>query len=77
MSTHGTVRERNSFGTAGTLGVGDREYAVHRLAGLAPEGLPVSLRIVLENLLRHEDGARVTGEQVESLLAWGTPEGFR
>ena len=77
MRHHGSVRERNSFGTAGTLRVGDERYAVHRLGELAPDGLPVSLRIVLENLLRHEDGVRVTTEQVESLLAWGTPAGFR
>jgi aconitate hydratase len=77
MKRQGPVQERNSFGTAGTLLVGDRGYSLHRLAGLAPEGLPVSLRIVLENLLRHEDGVRVTAEQVESLLAWGTPESFR
>ncbi|WP_448616478.1 aconitate hydratase AcnA [Modestobacter sp. URMC 112] len=71
MSTQGTVVERNSFGTAGKLAVGERSYAVHRLAGIAPEGLPISLRIVLENLLRHEDGVRVTAEQVQALLAWG------
>ena len=37
---------------------------------LAPAVLPISLKIVLENLLRHEDGVRVTTEQVQSLLAW-------
>ena len=40
-----------------------------------PDGLPISLKIVLENLLRHEDGVRVTGEQVQSLLAWGRTAG--
>jgi aconitate hydratase len=73
MSHQGAVEERNSFGTAGTLAVGDRQYAVHRLGQLTPDGLPISLRIVLENLLRHEDGVRVTPEQVQSLLAWGGP----
>ena len=68
----GTVRERNSFGTAGTLSVGDERYGVHRLGELVPAGLSTSLRIVLENLLRHQDGVRVTGEQVEALLRWGT-----
>jgi aconitate hydratase len=66
----GAVEERNSFGTAGTLTVGDREYGIHRIADLAPADLPVSLRIVLENLLRHEDGVRVTTDQVEALLSW-------
>ena len=73
MTKHqGAVRERNSFGTAGTLAVGDERYGIHRLGDLVPAGLPISLRIVLENLLRHEDGVRVTGEQVEALLRWGT-----
>ncbi|MCV2490775.1 aconitate hydratase [Geodermatophilus sp. YIM 151500] len=71
MSTHGPVVARDSFGTAGELAVGERRYAIHRLGDIVPAGLPISLRIVLENLLRHEDGVRVTAEQVESLLAWG------
>ncbi|MGR6963242.1 aconitate hydratase AcnA [Geodermatophilus sp. URMC 61] len=71
MSTHDALVERNSFGTAGELAVGERRYAIHRLADITPAGLPISLRIVLENLLRHEDGVRVTAEQVEALLAWG------
>jgi aconitate hydratase len=72
MKHHGTVRERNTFGTAGSLSVGGEKYAVHRLGELTPGGLPISLRIVLENLLRHEDGVRVTPEQVQSLLEWGS-----
>ncbi|WP_448624342.1 aconitate hydratase AcnA [Geodermatophilus sp. URMC 64] len=71
MSTHGAVVERNSFGTAGELAVGERRFAIHRLGDIAPAGLPISLKIVLENLLRHEDGVRVTAEQVQALLAWG------
>jgi aconitate hydratase len=70
MRHQGAVAERDSFGTAGTLTVGEEAYSIHRLGGLAPDGLPISLRIVLENLLRHEDGVRVTPEQVRSLLAW-------
>jgi aconitate hydratase len=73
VSTQGAVIERNSFGTAGELAVGERSYAIHRIANLAPAGLPISLKIVLENLLRHEDGVRVTAEQVRALLAWGEP----
>ena len=57
------------------LGRSRRTPAVHRIADIAPDGLPISLRIVLENLLRHEDGVRVTGEQVQSLLAWGRAAG--
>jgi aconitate hydratase len=66
-----TTPPRDDFGTAGRLTVGDRSYAVHRIGDLVPDGLPVSLRIVLENLLRHQDGGHVTPEQVQSLLDWG------
>ncbi|MET7395719.1 aconitate hydratase AcnA [Dactylosporangium sp. NPDC005572] len=66
----------DSFGTAGTLTVGDSRYAIHRLAGVAPPDLPYSLRIVLENLLRHEDGAFVTAGQIRALLDWGEPASF-
>ena len=60
------------FTTRGVLEVGDARYAIHRLADVAPDDLPYSLRIVLENLLRHE-GAH---NQVRALLDWGTPESF-
>ncbi|MEV6811852.1 hypothetical protein, partial [Micromonospora sp. NPDC051296] len=60
----------NSLGTAATLPVGDARYAVHRLADVAPSDLPYSLRIVLENLLRHEDGDG-TAEAIHALRNWG------
>ncbi|WP_027930205.1 aconitate hydratase AcnA [Amycolatopsis thermoflava] len=69
-----TFPSRNSFGTAGVLTVGGVDHRIHRIAGLAPDGLPVTLKIVLENLLRHEDGRVVTGEQIEALLRWGAPD---
>ena len=72
MSTDGTAGTSDSFSTAGRLTVGERSYAIHRLADITPHGLPFSLRIVLENLLRHEDGVRVTTDQIEAMLAWGT-----
>ena len=55
----------DSFGAASELQVGDRRYAMYRLAalerhGFAIERLPYSLRILLENLLRHENGSSVT-----------------
>ena len=68
-----TAPLRDVFGTAGVLRVGGTRHRIHRLADVAPDGLPVSLRIVLENLLRHCDGERVVPGQVEALLAWGTP----
>ncbi|WP_432514918.1 aconitate hydratase AcnA [Kineococcus sp. SYSU DK001] len=69
-------RTGNSFGTIGELVVGGEHHRIHRLAGLAPPDLPYSLRIVLENVLRHEDGDRVDAAQVEALLAWGDEESF-
>ena len=53
----------NTFGAQGSLRVGDREYAINRLSALAGdhdiEHLPYSLKILLENLLRNEDGVNV------------------
>jgi aconitate hydratase len=61
----------NSFGARSTLRVGDREYAVFRLDALGDTGrLPYSLRILLENLLRREDGVTVTRADIEALAHW-------
>ncbi|HEU4885480.1 MAG TPA: aconitate hydratase AcnA [Longimicrobium sp.] len=65
----------NSFGARSTLSVGGREYEIYRLGALAGEGvdvsrLPYSLRILLENLLRTEDGVTVTREDVLALARW-------
>jgi aconitate hydratase len=65
----------NSFGSRGTLEVGKRKFEIHRLAaleklGLAPGRLPFSLRILLENLLRHEDGKSVKEADIRALCAW-------
>ncbi|HEX6588686.1 MAG TPA: aconitate hydratase AcnA [Longimicrobiales bacterium] len=66
---------RNSFGTEGELRVGDRRYRMHRLGALAAHGftverLPFSLRILLENLLRLEDGTVVTADDIRALAGW-------
>ncbi len=68
----------NSFGSRDTLTVGGRKYEIFRLRALESAGLPVSrlpysLRILLENLLRTEDGVSVTAEDIEALARW-TPE---
>ena len=58
---------KNSFGAAASLRVGDRNYQIFRLAKLDEAGvgnvsrLPFSTKILLENLLRHEDGRKVLG----------------
>jgi aconitate hydratase A / 2-methylisocitrate dehydratase len=62
----------DSMKTRGTLDVGGVHYALHRLDALGPRvtRLPVSLRILLENLLRREDGHSVTRDHVEAVLGW-------
>ena len=54
----------DSFGAHGTLTVGDRQYQVWQLATLADIGditrLPYSIKILLENLVHHENGRNVT-----------------
>src|SRR4051812_8166322 len=65
----------NSFGSRSTLKVGQREFEIHRLsvlekAGLKPGRLPFSLRILLENLLRTEDGRAVKADDVRAIASW-------
>jgi aconitate hydratase A / 2-methylisocitrate dehydratase len=61
----------NSFGSRGTLRVGDTSYEIHRLDAVdGSGGLPFSLKVLLENLLRTEDGLTVTPEQVTALASW-------
>src|ERR1700759_5255101 len=62
---------KDSFGARGTLSVGDASYEVFRLAAVdGAERLPYSLKILLENLLRTEDGANITAEHVRALANW-------
>jgi aconitate hydratase len=65
----------NSFGSRATLKAGAGTYEIHRLDALEKRGLPVarlpySLKILLENLLRLEDGRVVRAEDVEKLVRW-------
>ena len=63
----------NSFKTRSSLAVGDRSYEIWSLAALPREKvarLPYSLKVLLENLLRFEDGVNVTRNDIEALLAW-------
>jgi aconitate hydratase len=71
-----TARAFDSFSTAAVLTLASERYEVHRITDLAPADLPYSLRIVLENLLRHEDGHAVTAAHIQRLLDWGTPASF-
>src|ERR1700685_879459 len=64
---------KNSFGAASTLRVAGTDYGIFRLAALEEKGiaavsrLPFSHRILLENLLRNEDGRKVQASDIESL----------
>ena len=61
----------NSFGAQSTLTSGGTSYRVHRLDAVPGSAdLPFSLKILLENLLRTEDGANVTSEHIEALARW-------
>src|SRR5437667_258767 len=62
----------DSFHTRGVLEVGGTKFLIHRLDALGARAarLPFSLKVLLENLLRGEDGRRVTREHIEALLAW-------
>lgn len=63
---------KNSFGTRSFLKVGEQRYRIYRLDALNRDvsRLPYSLRILLENLLRWEDGITVTRDDIESLANW-------
>jgi aconitate hydratase len=60
----------NSFNAKKTLTVEGKEFDYLSIAGLGVERLPYSLKILLENLLRTEDGANVTREHIEALTHW-------
>lgn len=61
----------NSFFTKSYINVGTRRYAVHNLNALTwARNLPYSLKILLENVLRHEDGKHITTKHVEAFKNW-------
>jgi aconitate hydratase len=65
----------NTFNSRSSLSVGNKEYEIYRLDALDKQGiktthLPFSLRILLENLLRTEDGRNVKKEDIRSMAAW-------
>ncbi|HEX2721933.1 MAG TPA: aconitate hydratase AcnA, partial [Gemmatimonadaceae bacterium] len=71
-----TMTHPNSFGSRSTLEAGGRKYTIYRLDSLEPATagkaatLPFSLKILLENLLRNEDGKFVKRADIESLASW-------
>ncbi|CAH0173984.1 MULTISPECIES: aconitate hydratase [unclassified Microbacterium] len=61
----------NSFGAKSTLTVGSTDYEIFRIDTVPGfDKLPFSLKVLLENLLRTEDGANVTKAQIEALGSW-------
>jgi aconitate hydratase len=65
----------DSFGARADLQVGDRSYEIYRLDAVTGDGLdvaslPYSLKVLLENLLRTEDGENITADDVRALAGW-------
>ncbi|MBO9520517.1 MAG: aconitate hydratase AcnA [Nocardioidaceae bacterium] len=65
----------DSFGAKGTLDVQGKTYEIFRLGAVTGEGLdvaslPFSLKVLLENLLRTEDGADITADDIKALAGW-------
>ena len=70
-----TAAAPNTFDARATLSSGGKSYTYFRLDSLAAKGvelsrLPFSLRVLLENLLRREDGVTVTADDIEFLAKW-------
>src|ERR1700704_4643539 len=70
----GVVSSSDSFGARADLQVGDRSYEIFRLDALAERfdvpRLPYSVKVLLENVLRLEDGVNVTAAAVEAIAGW-------
>ena len=65
----------DSFGAKGTLDVNGKSYEIYRLNavegdGIDVESLPFSLKVLLENLLRTEDGEDITADDIKALGGW-------
>ncbi|MFM8694991.1 MAG: aconitate hydratase, partial [Actinomycetota bacterium] len=62
---------KNSFGAKSSLQVSGKSYEIFDITKLAQaNSLPFSLKVLLENLLRTEDGANITAKQIEALASW-------
>jgi aconitate hydratase A / 2-methylisocitrate dehydratase len=69
------MASKDSFGARSTLDVGGTGYEIYRLGAVNGEGLdiatlPYSLKVLLENLLRTEDGADITADDIRALAGW-------
>ncbi|RYC03819.1 aconitate hydratase AcnA [Nocardioides zhouii] len=69
------MASQDSFGAKSTLDVDGKSYEIYRLdaikgEGLDVESLPFSLKVLLENLLRTEDGADITADHIKAIAGW-------
>jgi aconitate hydratase len=65
------MASQDSFGARSTLSVGDRSYEIYRLDKVeGAADLPYSLKVLLENLLRTEDGANITADSIRAIAGW-------
>ncbi len=72
------MASKDSFGAKSTLDVGGQSYEIFRLDAVSGEGLPddavaslpFSLKVLLENLLRTEDGADITADDIKAIAGW-------
>ena len=69
------MASQDSFGAKSTLDVDGQSYEIFRLdavkgAGLDVDSLPFSLKVLLENLLRTEDGADITADHIKAIAGW-------
>ncbi|MBF4160991.1 aconitate hydratase AcnA [Nocardioides acrostichi] len=69
------MASKDSFGAKSTLDVDGKAYEIFRLDAVTGEGLdvaslPFSLKVLLENLLRTEDGANITADDIKALAGW-------
>jgi aconitate hydratase len=72
----------NSFGARSTLTVDGKSYTIHKLEALEKHGfslarMPYSIKVMIENVLRREDGVIVTTGQIEALARWNGKGGER
>jgi aconitate hydratase len=66
-----SAESKNSYRAKSTLTVGDSSYDYYRIGAFDTAArLPFSLKVLLENLLRNEDGTMVTGAQIEAVARW-------
>ena len=69
------MASQDSFGAKSTLDVDGKSYEIFRLDAVEGEGLdvaslPFCLKVLLENLLRTEDGADITADDIKAIAGW-------